>query len=111
MMREVWGTVRCRGSAAVLSPGRPRSSPGSEIRHEDVENRRVGDRQRCAEPAYDNQDIVAVTDKFALRFAYTAKAVGTGEPVSAEVNHIYHLRAARIGAFWLPAEVDFDYRA
>jgi predicted ester cyclase len=80
------------------------------LSYDDVVHRLVTDRPRFADPHYDIQDIIAAEDKFAIRFAFTAK-LASGQPVSAEANYFYHLREGKISAFWLLADIDFDYRA
>jgi hypothetical protein len=81
-----------------------------QLNYDDVVHRLVTDRPRYADPHYDIQDIIAAEDKFAIRFAFTAK-LASGAPVSAEANYFYHLRDGKISAFWLLADVVFDYRA
>jgi predicted ester cyclase len=78
--------------------------------YDDVVHRLVTDRPRFRDPKYDIQDIIAAADRFAVRFFFTA-TLPDGQPVSAEANYFYHLRDGKISAFWLLADLDFDYRA
>lgn len=80
------------------------------LNYDDVVHRLVTDHPRYTGPTDDIQDIIAAKDKFAIRFAFTAK-LASGQPTFAEANYFYHLRDGKISAFWLLADSDFDYRA
>ena len=80
------------------------------LNYDDVVHRLPTDRPRYRDPLYDIQDIIAAEDKFAIRFAFTA-TLASGQPASAEANYFYHLGDGKISAFWLLADIAFDYRA
>jgi predicted ester cyclase len=80
------------------------------LTYNDVVHRLVTDRPRYTDPHYDIQDIIAAEDKFAIRFTFTA-TLASGQLTSADANYFYHLREGKISAFWLLADIDFDYRA
>jgi predicted ester cyclase len=78
---------------------------------DDVVNRLSSDHQRFSNSRYDIADIVAASDKFAIRFRYTATFNATGKTVSTEVIYFYHLADGKVAEFWLLADFAFDYRA
>jgi predicted ester cyclase len=110
LMREVWLPL----DAAAVPHFYHRDVVGyhrqQRLTYDDVVHRLVTDHPRYTDPHYDIQDIIAAEDKFALRFAFTA-TLASGQPVSAQANYFYHLRDGKIAAFWLLADIEFDYRA
>lgn len=78
---------------------------------EDVVERLKWDRLNFKDARYDIRDIVAGTDRFAIRFLYSCTLVATGEHFTSEVNYFYRLQGGRISEFWLLSDKDFDYRA
>ena len=78
---------------------------------EDVVERLKWDRQNFKDAAYDIQDIVADTDRFAIRFLYACTLIATGQRFVTEVNYFYRLRDGKVAEFWLLSDADFDYKA
>lgn len=81
------------------------------LTRDDVVRRLKWDQRNFSDAAYDIQDIVADTDRFAIRFLYACTLVATGQRFTTEVNYFYRLRDDRISAFWLLSDADFDYKA
>ena len=81
------------------------------LTRDDVVRRLEWDRLHFSDAVYDIRDIVADTDRFAIRFLYACTLVATGQRFTTEVNYFYRLRDDRISAFWLLSDADFDYRA
>lgn len=79
------------------------------ITYQDIENRLAWDRKNRERQNYAIKDIIAETDRFAIRFVFTTRELQTNEDSEIEVIYFYHLREGRIAAFWLLAGVDFDY--
>jgi predicted ester cyclase len=110
VMREVWVPLDARAVPRFYQLDVVGYNRKQRLSYDDVVHRLVTDQPRYADPKYDIQDIIAAEDKFAIRFTFTAK-LASGQPVSAEANYFYHLRRGKISAFWLLADIDFDYRA
>ncbi len=81
-----------------------------ELGYHDIVNRLDWDKQTFSDPVYDIRDIIAVEDRFAIRFNYTANIIATDEEAGSEAAYFYHLKDGKIAEFWLLADVDFDYR-
>lgn len=79
------------------------------IRFADIENRLAWDRKNRTRQAYDIKDIIAESDRFAIRFVFTTLELQTNKHSEIEVIYFYHLREGKIAEFWLLASIDFDY--
>jgi predicted ester cyclase len=110
LMREVWLPLDAEAVPRFYQRDVVGYNRKQRLNYDDVVQRLVTDRPRYKDPKYDIQDIIAAEDKFAIRFAFTGK-LASGQPVSAEANYFYHLRDGKIAAFWLLADIEFDYRA
>jgi hypothetical protein len=71
------------------------------LTYDDVVNRLDWDAQTFADSVYENYDLVADEDRFALRFRYTARMVATDAPIDVEGWYFYRLRDGKIAEFWL----------
>ncbi|MEO0797292.1 MAG: ester cyclase [Verrucomicrobiota bacterium] len=75
----------------------------------DIENRLLWDRANIVDSHYDIKDVVADTDRFSIRFLYTATLTKSGENLSVDVVYFYSMRESKIDKFWTLASIDFDY--
>jgi hypothetical protein len=110
LMQEVWLPLDAGAVPRFYRRDMIGYNRKQRLNYDDVIHRLVTDRSRYTDPHYDIQDIIAAEDKFAIRFAFTAK-LPSGQPTSAEADYFYHLREGKISAFWLLADIEFDYRA
>src|SRR5215208_2463201 len=110
LMREVWETFDVNAVSRFYHPGVVGHHRAQTLDFNDVVNRLKWDHKHSADPIFDVQNIIAATDRFAIRFRYTATQISTGQPFHAEVIYFYHLREGKIAEFWLLADQDFDYR-
>ena len=100
LMREVWEPYAFDQVPRFYNPDVVGHHRGQTLNFDDVVNRLSSDHQRFSNSRCDIADIVAASDKFAIRFRYTATFNATGKTVSTEVAE-----------FWLLANLAFDYRA
>jgi hypothetical protein len=97
--------------ADLIDPGGTRVHQPLPEPMRGLEGLRLHPRDRHKPPGgADIQDIIAAEDKFTIRFAFTGQ-LASGQSISAEANYFYHLRDGKISAFWLLADIEFDYRA
>lgn len=84
MMRQVWEPLDSTDMPRFYHRDGDGHHRSREIDYDDVVNRLDWDRQTFSNPVYDNLDVIAAEDKFAIRFLYTATVTATGEEVTAE---------------------------
>ena len=111
LMEEVWEPFDPAAVPRFYHADMVGHHRAQRLTRDDVVRRLEGDRLHFREAVYDIQDIVADTDRFAIRFLYACTLVATGQRFTTEVNYFYRLRDDRISAFWLLSDSDFDYRA
>jgi hypothetical protein len=98
-MREVWEPFNAEAVPDFYRRDVIGHHRKQQLTYDDVVNRLASDRTRFGSPVCDIQDIVAAEDKFAIRFAYTAIILSTGQDVSTEVIYFYHLKDGRVAGF------------
>lgn len=111
LMQEVWQPFDAAAVPRFYHPDMVGHHRAQRLGRDDVVRRLEWDRCHFSNAVYDIQDIVADSDRFALRFVYGCTLVATGQRFTTEVNYFYRLRNDRISAFWLLSDADFDYTA
>lgn len=111
LMQEVWVPFDHAAVSRFYQPDMVGHHRTQVLTVEDVVERLKWDRLNFRDPVYDIQDIVADTDRFAIRFLYACTLIATGQRFATEVNYFYRLRDGKIAEFWLLSDADFDYKA
>jgi predicted ester cyclase len=111
LMQEVWQPFDAAAVPRFYHPDMVGHHRAQRLGRDDVVRRLEWDRRHFSNAVYDIQDIVADSDRFALRVVYGCTLVATGQRFTTEVNYFYRLRNDRISAFWLLSDADFDYTA
>ena len=116
LMDEVWRPFNASAMPRFYHSdvvGHHRHADGStqELGYADVANRLDWDKQTSDNAIYDVRDIIADSEKFALRFVYTADFRPTGKKIDVEVMYFYHLRDGKVTEFWTQTNADYDYKA
>lgn len=109
LMREVWEPFDSSKLAEFYHPDVVGHHRGQTIHFADIENRLAWDRKTRTQQRYDIRDVIAESDRFAIRFVFTTLELPTSEHSEIEVHYFYHLREGRIAEFWLLASIEFDY--
>jgi predicted ester cyclase len=110
LMQEVWMPFDHTAVPRFYHPDAIGHHRAQVLTLDDVVNRLRWDVGNFADPVYDIRDIVADTDRFAIRFLYSCTLIASGERFVTEVNYFYRLREGHIAEFWLLSDTDFDYR-
>lgn len=110
LMAEVWLPFDANKVAAFYHRDMIGYHGAQLLAYQDVVNRLAWDALRFENPVYDVRDIIAATDKFAIRFLFGCKLVKTGQDFTTEVTYFYHLRDGKVSAFWLLSSGQFDYK-
>ncbi|WP_425067104.1 DUF1348 family protein [Reyranella sp.] len=111
LMQDVWETFDPAAVPRFYRADMVGHHRAQALTRDDVVRRLEWDRLHFTDAVYDIRDIVADTDRFAIRFVYACTLVATGQRFTTEVNYFYRLRDDRISAFWLLSDADFDYKA
>jgi predicted ester cyclase len=116
LMDEVWRPFNSSAMSHFYHldvVGYHRRADGStqELNYADVANRLDRDKQTSANAIYDIRDIISESDKFTLRFIYTADFRPTGRQIDVEVWYVYQLEDGKVAEFWTVSSADCDYKA
>jgi len=108
LMDEVWADFDHTSVPRFYHPDMVGHHRAEVLTIEDIVERLKWDALNLADPAYDIQDIIADTDRFAIRFVCSCTLIDTAQRFTTEVNCFYRLRDGKISEFWLLCDAAFD---